>query len=83
MSCLTRNAISTMLERRNGKCNYIVEASKMRIMEDCMRIEITDGSSSCKALILMKKPQHDLRKVGKPFGDDHKYLIEINEFSIF
>ena len=67
---LTKNCIPTMLAQPKGKCKYVVEASKEKIIQDCMRIQISDGDNETKALIQLKpdKPWLDLRKVGKPYG---------------
>ena len=50
-----------------------------------MRIQIFDGEQDSKALIQLSpsKPNMDLRKVGKPYGQNAKYLLEITEFMTF
>ena len=50
-----------------------------------MKIDITDGDNCARALIQMHpaKPYLDLRKVGKPYGTETKYLLEINDFRTF
>jgi hypothetical protein len=68
MQQLTPNAINSMLSLGKGRQSFTVEASKMKIIQDCMRLEISDGQHSEKALILLTKPQLDLRKVGTPYG---------------
>ena len=74
---LTLNAIPTMISKVKGRMRLTVEVSKIKIIEDCMRLEIYDGESSSKALILMTKPELDLRKVGTSYGKgkELKYLI--------
>ena len=43
MPPFTKNAIGTMMSKGRGKVKLVVEASKMKNMQECMRIELTDG----------------------------------------
>ena len=74
-----------MVDQGSGKLNFVVEASNIKVIKDCMKITITDGDDSIGALIQMHpaKPYLDLRKVGKPYGTETKYLLEINDFRTF
>lgn len=82
MSILTHNAISTMISVGNGtREKFIVEASNLKVIENCMKMRITDGQMTSKALITLDSDSMDLRKVGKPNGTDSpKYLIKITDF---
>ena len=75
MNPLTDKAIPIMLDQQRGRQKFIVEAYKPKIIQECMKLEITDGEQVAKALIQINKPEDDVRKVGKPYGNDSRYLI--------
>lgn len=82
MNILTHNAISTMISVGNGtREKFIVEASNLKVKEECLKLNITDGQHTSKALITLSSESMDLRIVGRPMGtDSSKYLIKIIDF---
>lgn len=49
-----------------------------------MKLSLSDGFNQTKAIVFISEDKMDLRKVGKPFGENaDKYLIKIVAFSTY
>lgn len=81
MAELTYNAINTMLSISNGKGEkFIVEAFNLKVSDDFLKLNISDGLGNARAVIHIEGEESDLLKNGKPYGDEPKYLILISDF---
>ena len=43
MHLVTKNGIPSLFTQQKGPTNVVVVVNKIKIMEDCMRLEISDG----------------------------------------